>query len=113
LVQDSDEEETTQCDGTTATVETTGDGVSTVNADTTTGISQISGESSGFAITGQVDDTTTGISQISGESPGFDMRACLNAGAPIQVEWDGATRGFIDGFGLCSPTRWKPRQRGA
>ena len=112
LVQDSDEEETTQCDGTTATVETTGDGVSTVNADTTTGISHISGESSGFAITGQVDDTTTGISQISGESPGFDMRACLNAGAPIQVEWDGATRGFIDGFGLCSPTRWKPRQRG-
>ena len=112
LVQDSDEEETTQCDGTTATVETTGDGVSTVNADTTTGISQISGESSGFAITGQVDDTTTGIPQISGESPGFDMRACLNAGAPIQVEWDGATRGFIDGFGLCSPTRWKPKQRG-
>ena len=112
LVQDSDEEETTQCDGTAATVETTGDGGSTVQADTTTGMSHVSGDSSGFAITGQFDDTTTGISQVSGESPGFDMRACLNAGAPIQVEWDGATRGFIDGFGLCSPTRWKPRQRG-
>ena len=105
LVQDSDEEETTQCDGTAATVETTGGVGSTVQADTTTGTSHVSGDSSGFA-------STTGISQVSGESPGFDMRACLNAGAPIQVEWDGATRGFIDGFGLCSPTRWKPRQRG-
>ena len=88
LVQDSDEGESTQCDGTTPPVETTG--------------------STKIAATGQVTDT----SQISGESPGFDMRACLNAGAPIQVEWDGVTRGFIDGFGLCSPTRWKPRQRG-
>ena len=88
LVQDSDEGESTQCDGTTPPAETTG--------------------STKIAATGQVTDT----SQISGESPGFDMRACLNAGAPIQVEWDGVTRGFIDGFGLCSPTRWKPRQRG-
>eukprot|EP00435_Cladocopium_sp_Y103_P066733 s1270_g29.t1 len=42
----------------------------------------------------------------------FDMKACCNAGAPIQVEWDQIQRGFTDGFGLCSPTRWKPSQRG-
>ena len=42
----------------------------------------------------------------------FDMAACGNAGRPIQVEWDRAHRGFIDGFGLCSPCRWKPHQRG-
>eukprot|EP00435_Cladocopium_sp_Y103_P037590 s3690_g10.t1 len=31
---------------------------------------------------------------------------------PIQVEWDGLQHDFNDGFGLCSPTRWKPPQRG-
>jgi hypothetical protein len=42
----------------------------------------------------------------------FDMSACLNTGRPIQVEWDRTQRGFVDGFGLCSPCRWKPHQRG-
>ena len=42
----------------------------------------------------------------------FDMFACCNAGRPIQVEWDQVHRGFIDGFGLCSPCRWRPAQRG-
>ena len=42
----------------------------------------------------------------------FDMESCLNKGQRIQVEWDGKTRGFIDGFGLCSPTRWMPSARG-
>ena len=42
----------------------------------------------------------------------FDPQLCYNAGAPIQVEWDHKSHGFIDGFGLCSPTRWKPFQRG-
>ena len=40
----------------------------------------------------------------------FDVHACCNAG--IQVEWDRVQRGFIDGFGLCSPTRWRPAQPG-
>eukprot|EP00435_Cladocopium_sp_Y103_P046354 s1025_g13.t1 len=40
------------------------------------------------------------------------MKACCNAGAPMQVEWDQVERGFVDGFGLCSPTRWRPSQRG-
>ena len=30
----------------------------------------------------------------------------------INVEWDGKERDFIDGFGLCSPTRWHPWNRG-
>lgn len=42
----------------------------------------------------------------------FDMGACRNVGRPIQVEWDGKTREFTDGFGLCSPTRWPPKSRG-
>ena len=42
----------------------------------------------------------------------FDMEACLNRGRPISVEWDGRTREFVDGFGLCSPTRWPPLARG-
>eukprot|EP00435_Cladocopium_sp_Y103_P068509 s490_g31.t1 len=42
----------------------------------------------------------------------FDMQSCRNAGAPIQVEWDQSSHSFIDGFGLCSPTRWRPQQRG-
>ena len=42
----------------------------------------------------------------------FDMDACFNTGRPIQVEWDRTQRGFVDGFGLCSPCRWKPHQRG-
>eukprot|EP00435_Cladocopium_sp_Y103_P050988 s1843_g15.t1 len=43
----------------------------------------------------------------------FDMAACCNSGRPIEVEWDQKQRGFVDGFGLCSPCRWKPSRRGA
>ena len=42
----------------------------------------------------------------------FDHSLCFNGGKPIQVEWDGKTHEFVDGFGLCSPTRWRPAQRG-
>eukprot|EP00435_Cladocopium_sp_Y103_P055965 s367_g18.t1 len=42
----------------------------------------------------------------------FDMAACGNSGRPIFVEWDNVHRSFIDGFGLCSPCRWKPAHRG-
>lgn len=38
---------------------------------------------------------------------GFDMKSCMNGGRPIMVEWDNKEREFIDGFGLCSPTRWR------
>eukprot|EP00435_Cladocopium_sp_Y103_P027253 s3393_g6.t1 len=43
----------------------------------------------------------------------FDLEACMNRGQPIRVEWDGRAREFVDGFGLCSPTRWPPKARGA
>ena len=54
-------------------------------------------------------DTCDGVEDLSEQ---FDVKACCNAGMPIQVEWDQTSRGFIDGFGLCSPTRWRPQQRG-
>ena len=37
----------------------------------------------------------------------------MNIGMPMLVEWSGKRRELIDGFGLCSPHRWKPEQRGA
>ena len=42
----------------------------------------------------------------------FNIEACKNFGSPIIVEWDGKSRPFIDGLGLCSPTRWPPNCRG-
>eukprot|EP00435_Cladocopium_sp_Y103_P008858 s800_g2.t1 len=42
----------------------------------------------------------------------ISIERCGNYGKPIKVEWDGKFHDFIDGFGLCSPTRWKPRDRG-
>eukprot|EP00435_Cladocopium_sp_Y103_P016814 s740_g4.t1 len=42
----------------------------------------------------------------------FSVEKCGNYGKPIKVEWDGKFHDFIDGFGLCSPARWKPRDRG-
>ena len=41
----------------------------------------------------------------------FDVGACRNFGKPIMVEWEGKVRPFIDGLGLCSPTRWLPSCR--
>ena len=41
----------------------------------------------------------------------FDMAGCMNFGKPIIVEWDGKKRPFVDGLGLCSPTRWPPSCR--
>ena len=45
--------------------------------------------------------------EMEGET-GFNMSACKKHGQPISVEWDAKSRFFIDGFGLCSPTRWQP-----
>ena len=42
----------------------------------------------------------------------FDMESCLNRGTPMMAEWDNKEHEFIDGFGLCSPTRWYPQARG-
>jgi len=83
--------------------------------------------STGEASTIEVDSSDEGGSQVQNsgkeveavsnqticeEVEEFDMSACGNTGAPISVEWDRVHRGFIDGFGLCSPCRWKPSKRG-
>ena len=67
-----------------------------------------------------MDDTTAGqpSSGASGKDGGeqtpdvFNLGKCCNFGRPISVEWDGRTHEFIDGFGLCSPSRWHPADRG-
>ena len=42
----------------------------------------------------------------------FDPDACFNEGQPLKLEWDGTYENIVDGFGLCSPTRWVPEARG-
>ena len=46
------------------------------------------------------------------DDEGFDMARCKNFGPPMMVEWAGVHRPLVDGFGLCSPTRWPPAARG-
>eukprot|EP00435_Cladocopium_sp_Y103_P051871 s108_g16.t1 len=50
--------------------------------------------------------------RVDKPSESFDLHACMNGGHPIKAEWDGRTKDFTDGFGLCSPTRWCPAARG-
>eukprot|EP00435_Cladocopium_sp_Y103_P032400 s670_g8.t1 len=52
------------------------------------------------------------VVQCSESTESFDLHACLNRGHPMKVEWDGRSKDFTDGFGLCSPTRWYPTARG-
>ncbi|CAE7196495.1 unnamed protein product [Symbiodinium sp. CCMP2592] len=42
----------------------------------------------------------------------FRPEACGNRGNPIRVEWEGQEADMTDGFGLCSPGRWRPMDRG-
>ena len=42
----------------------------------------------------------------------FRPELCGNRGLPLEVEWEGHTEPITDGFGLCSPTRWRPEDRG-
>ena len=42
----------------------------------------------------------------------FKPELCGNRGAPLSVEWEHKTTPITDGFGLCSPTRWAPCDRG-
>ena len=53
--------------------------------------------------------TPSGSSSVQ---DGFDMAACGNWEHPMWVEWDFKDREFVDGFGLCSPCRWHPWNRG-
>ena len=58
-------------------------------------------------------DGAPGSTPHSSDEHGFDLGACGNGDHPIRVEWDGKERDFVDGFGLCSPTRWHPWNRGS
>ena len=44
-----------------------------------------------------------------GQQPATENATC--AGNPIQCNWDGDYHFLADGFGLCSPNRWRPRDR--
>ena len=68
-----------------------------------------------------VDSTATGTVETVSIDAGsmaldpedkFDVERCGNHGTPIKVEWDGKVHELVDGFGLCSPTRWSPLARG-
>ncbi|OLP76746.1 hypothetical protein AK812_SmicGene43280, partial [Symbiodinium microadriaticum] len=43
----------------------------------------------------------------------FRPELCGNNGIPIKVSWAGSEGPLTDGFGLCSPSRWTPKARGA
>ena len=48
----------------------------------------------------------------TGAPVAFKPEACGNRGNPIRVEWEGQEDAITDGFGLCSPARWPPMNRG-
>ncbi|CAK9024428.1 Fucoxanthin-chlorophyll a-c binding protein C, partial [Durusdinium trenchii] len=58
------------------------------------------------------DEGNKGAVPLEDSHDSFDMQACLNRGTPMVAEWDNKSHEFIDGFGLCSPTRWHPLARG-
>ena len=62
-------------------------------------------------LTGDAQDAATPL-DLPIDAEEFDVARCGNHGPPIKVEWDGKSHDLIDGFGLCSPTRWHPRSRG-
>ena len=66
---------------------------------------------SSWALEGQEAETST-AAELQGDEGEFSVEECGNYGCPILVEWDGKKHEFIDGFGLCSPSRWPPRSRG-
>ena len=55
----------------------------------------------------------SGEEQPSSEASVFQPQLCGNRGLPLSITWEGKTSDFTDGFGLCSPTRWRPADRGA
>ena len=85
---------------------------------TNTGVSsthppaESAGVQAGTVVTSESESDTTEVKKTEQDGAQFDMAACCNAGRPIEVEWDQKRRSFVDGFGLCSPCRWKPKQRG-
>ena len=55
----------------------------------------------------------TGDQEVQeGPQSKFDPSKCGNLGQPLVLEWQGQYSPIADGFGLCSPTRWLPSNRG-
>ena len=48
-----------------------------------------------------------------GAEPVFKPELCGNRGLPLQAEWEGKKEPLNDGLGLCSPTCWRPADKGA
>ena len=66
------------------------------------------GSSSKQIITSEVDsDTDDDLAKAEASTAGRQ-----NRGPPVSCFWDGKRHPFVDGFGLCSPGRWDPRNRG-
>ena len=79
-------------------------------------------ERQGFQLPAQEAETSEAIelefgaphgSAPPGAEPAFKPELCGNRGLPLQAEWEGKQEPLNDGFGLCSPTRWRPADRGA
>ena len=51
-------------------------------------------------------DRAAGKEEMDARQPSF------NRGHALAAEWDGRSEPFADGFGICSPTRWRPSARG-
>ena len=61
--------------------------------------------------TGQIGHPSEVVVVADDTEEQVDIEAGMNFGKPIVVEWDGKRRPFVDGLGLCSPTRWPPSCR--
>ena len=72
----------------------------------------LSNQAVGNKVVGSPSSAEIEVEKAVDVETGFDMAACKNHGPPISVEWDSKSRFFIDGFGLRSPTRWQPWDRG-
>ena len=77
--------------------DTTGDSPPSTSSDTVS-------EAKDMSIQGEDQQSPT-----PGHQPTIENATC--AGSPIQCNWDGDYHFLADGFGLCSPNRWHPRDR--
>ena len=89
---------------------------------TTSGLGRLSAEHRDFALSvgfllpseapGNSETSEAPALQVRGDTP-FRPEICGNRGLPLEVTWEHRSEPITDGFGLCSPTRWRPCDRGA
>ena len=89
---------------------------------TTSGLGRLSAEHRDFALSvgfalpseGPRDSETSEAPTLpTCEDAPFRPEICGNRGLPLEVVWEHRSEPITDGFGLCSPTRWRPCDRGA